>query len=52
MGKEFVIVFINWAGLRDTLWCRADDAVAAREDAYRIMGDLIDIISVEEYTDD
>ena len=49
MTREFIVDFIDWQGRRDTLFCSAVDAVAAREFAYWTLGDLIDIISVKEF---
>lgn len=51
MSKEFVIDYTDWHGRRDTLFCRADDEVHARAFAYQTLGDLIDIHSIQEYTD-
>ena len=49
MTREFIVDFIDWRGQRDTLFCHARDEVHARAFAYWTLGDLIDIISVEEF---
>lgn len=51
MTKEFIVDFIDWRGQRDTFFCGASDEYEARAQAFRALGDLIDILSVQEYTD-
>jgi len=49
MTREFIVDFVDWRGQRDTFFCRAEDE--ARAKAFWALGDLIDILSVQEYTD-
>ena len=49
--REFVVDYIDWRGRRDTLFCHASDEVRARAHAFWTLGDLIEIHSIQEYTD-
>lgn len=51
MTREFIVYFVDWRGQPDTFFCRASDEYEARAEAFWALGDLIDILSVQEYTD-
>lgn len=51
MTKDFVVDYTDWHGRRDTLFCHAANEARARAWAYWTLGDLIEIHSVQEYTD-
>ena len=51
MSKEFVVDYTDWHGRKDVFFCHARDADHARSFAYWTLSDLIDIHSIQEYTD-
>lgn len=51
MTKEFVVDYTDWHGRKDVFFCHARDLDHARRFAYWTLSDLIEIHSIQEYTD-
>jgi len=51
MTKEFVVDCTDWHGRKDVFFCHARDLDHACSFAYWTLSDLIEIHSIQEYTD-
>lgn len=48
MTKEYIVHFTEGSGRKDFFFCHARDEAQARSITYWTLGDLIEILSVEE----